>query len=205
MKSLGVLDRHTETKQNSSITDEQFLVRERCMAESRLIKTKIAYKIYEDAPLTQHELKYLEAWRAEMGREKTLEMDCLLPSRPTSLSVNKLSKNDFKTLNSVPKVSINSENHGQFALSDVLLEVSQVFDQQSVRDIELSCFQQLKKEQWNLSNEFNMVKRRNREIDQVIKRYEEMSFRAGGEFTTAEQKSISDIFNNGRGTDYYDR
>jgi len=76
-----------------------------------------------------------------------------------------MSQNDFNTLNSVPRVSLSMKDHGKFALSDLILEVSQVFDQQSVRDIELSCLQSSMKNDWQLSGEFNMVKRRNREID----------------------------------------
>lgn len=39
----------------------------------------------------------------------------------------------------------------------------------------------------------------------MIERYEELSFRTSGEFTKEEQQSIKDIFNIGRGQDYYDR
>lgn len=38
-----------------------------------------------------------------------------------------------------------------------------------------------------------------------MERYEELSFRSSGEFTKEERKSIQDIFNIGRGNDYYDR
>lgn len=165
VQSLGVLDQRTSVKQNESISDEAFLAHERCLAESRLIKTKLAYKLYEDLPLSKAETKYLDAWRTEMSKDATVATDCLLPAKPTSLSVVDMSQNDFNTLNSVPRVSLSMKDHGKFALSDILLEVSQVFDQQSVRDIELSCLQSSMKNDWQLSGEFNMVKRRNREID----------------------------------------
>ena len=72
VQSLGVLDQRTSVKQNSSISDEAFLAHERCLAESRLIKTKIAYKLYEDLPLTKAENKYLDAWRTEMSQDATV-------------------------------------------------------------------------------------------------------------------------------------
>lgn len=38
VKSLGVLDKPTEIHKNESVSDSDFLERERCLAESRLIK-----------------------------------------------------------------------------------------------------------------------------------------------------------------------
>jgi hypothetical protein len=186
VQSLGVLDQRTSVKQNKSISDEDFLARERCLAESRLIKTKIAYKLYEDLPLSSAEKNYLDAWRSAMGKEATVATDCLVPEKPTMLSVADMKQKDFETFNSVPRVRLNIKDHGEFALSDLLLEVSQIFDQQSVRDIELACLQEQMKKDWQLSGDFNMVKRRNREIDQVIERYEELAFRSSGEFTKEE-------------------
>ena len=52
IKSLGVLDQVTHVKQNKSVSDAQYLHKDRCLAESRLIKTKIMYKLYEGLPLT---------------------------------------------------------------------------------------------------------------------------------------------------------
>ena len=70
--------------------------------------------------------------------------------------------------------------HGDFALNDLLLEVSQVFDQQTVRDLELTCLQHAKKQEWQLSSEFKLVTRRNKEIDNVVERLEEYAFRSAG-------------------------
>ena len=70
--------------------------------------------------------------------------------------------------------------HGDFALNDLLLEVSQVFDQQTVRDLELTCLQHAKKQEWQLSSEFKLVTRRNKESDNVVERLEEYAFRSAG-------------------------
>lgn len=89
-------------------------------------------------------------------------------------------------------------------MSDLLLELSQVFDRDTVRDVELSCLQESIKEKWHLSKDFDLVNRRNRQIDQVTEQLEELAFRSAGQFTETERKAIKDIFNVGRGIDFYD-
>lgn len=90
IKSLGVLDQMTSYKQNSSISDADYLHNDRCLAESRLIKTKIMYKLHEGINLTENESKYLQAWRNEMCKNQTLVKDCLVPKQPTSLNISDL-------------------------------------------------------------------------------------------------------------------
>lgn len=48
LKPLGVLDQSYSDKIRDGFNDEQFLHRERCVAESRLIKTRILYKLNEE-------------------------------------------------------------------------------------------------------------------------------------------------------------
>ena len=62
LKSLGVLDSQAR-KGGESISDADFLNRERCLAESRLIKSKIIYKLHADLELTAAEQKYRTAWQ----------------------------------------------------------------------------------------------------------------------------------------------
>jgi len=65
LKSLGVLD-SPQRKGGESISDAEFLTRERCLAESRLIKSKIMYKLHQNIKLTPAESKYQKAWKQEM-------------------------------------------------------------------------------------------------------------------------------------------
>lgn len=53
IESLGVLEKTSQTR--SGLTDAQFLLRERCVAESRIIKSKIIYKMDNDLDLTGSE------------------------------------------------------------------------------------------------------------------------------------------------------
>ena len=66
LQSLGVLDHNLAGIRNNSISDKEFLHKERCVAESRLIKTKIIYKLSKDIQLSQNEKLYLKEWRKEM-------------------------------------------------------------------------------------------------------------------------------------------
>lgn len=85
IESLGVLEKTEQTR--SGLTDAQFLMRERCIAESRIIKSKIIYKMDHDLDLTSSEKKYLKAWKKAMKTNMTLIEDCLVPTTPSSLQI----------------------------------------------------------------------------------------------------------------------
>lgn len=103
-KSLGALSQNMKTGNASSLNNADFLLRERCLAESRLIKARLIYKIDQDELLTPNEEKYLRAWQQAMAENKTLVYDCLVPEHPTSLTVTELSKQDLEVLNALPRV-----------------------------------------------------------------------------------------------------
>lgn len=83
IQSLGVLENKTQTR--SGLTDSQFLLRERCIAESRMIKSKIIYKMDNELDLTNSEKKYMKAWKKAMKTNMTLIEDCLVPATPSAL------------------------------------------------------------------------------------------------------------------------
>lgn len=91
---------------------EVFLEKERCRAESNLIKARIAYKLHSDVALSPNEKKYLEAWMEAAAETKTLlaQADLLVPERPSSHTlVDALTPDDFYALNSLPRVSIKKD------------------------------------------------------------------------------------------------
>jgi len=79
-------------------------MRERCVAESRMIKSKLIYKLDHELDLTPLEKEYLRRWRREMERNTTLIDDCFVPSTPSSLKIENLSKEDIARFNKLPKV-----------------------------------------------------------------------------------------------------
>lgn len=86
-----------------------------------------------------------------------------------------------------------------------MLELSQVFDNQTVRAVELTCLQETMKNDWQLGSEFRLVTKRNKEIDHVLEKYEEVAYRCAGQFNSVDSQSIKDMFLVGRGLDSYDR
>ncbi len=64
--------------------------------------------------------------------------DILVPEKPSSLTLAEaLSPEDFYTLNSLSRVSIDGEQRDALALSDVVLELSHFIDNDTVRKVEL--------------------------------------------------------------------
>lgn len=74
-----------------------------------------------------------------MIKNDCLLEECLVPSKPSSLSLSDLDADDFFTLNSIPQVQLIREKHGDYALNDLCVEVAQVLDRETVRNVELSC------------------------------------------------------------------
>ena len=80
-----------------------------------------------------------------------------------------------------------------------------MFDHQSTRDVEISCLQELIGQKWQLSKDFKLVTRRNRQIDIITEELEELAFRTAGQFNQKEKEAIKNVFNVGRGADFYDK
>lgn len=95
--------------------------------------------------------------------------------------------------------------HGSFALNDLVLEVSQAFDNEMVRAVELSCLQETMKNEWNFSKEFKLVNKRNKEIERVLSQFEETAFRAAGSFNEKDIHNIKEMFFVGRNFDKFDK
>ena len=82
IKSLGVLDAPDTVRADISLSDDEFLNKQRCIAESTLIKTKVIYKVHHNLELSPLEVQYLQAWRDAMQDSGTLISECLVPSEP---------------------------------------------------------------------------------------------------------------------------
>jgi hypothetical protein len=75
---------------------------------------------------------------------------------------------------------LTKEQHGSFALNDLVLELGHVFDNQTVRAVELTCLQDYVKRDWKLSSSFKLFTKRNKEIDIVLNKLEEIAYRSAG-------------------------
>ena len=59
VKSLGVLNTPTSEKKEESLSDEEYLNKQRCVAESTLIKSKLIFKLHHNLELSTQEYEYL--------------------------------------------------------------------------------------------------------------------------------------------------
>ena len=191
----------------NEISPEIYLMQQRCRAEANLIKARIAYKIHSDIKLSNNEKKYLDAWMDKSAEMKTLlpKSDIMVPQVPSNLTLQEaLSPEDFYVLNSLSRVSI-SENLGhEIALNDLVLELSNFVDSDTVKKVELSILEDSLKQKWKLSSDFKLVEMRNKEIDIVMRQMEELSWRAASQFDKHERKNLEDLVFFDRGLDAFD-
>jgi len=65
----------------------------------------------------------------------------MVPKHASSRRLSELSANDLYALNSLPKVKIDREEHGDYGLNDIVLEMSHLLDRNTVRKVELSLLE----------------------------------------------------------------
>lgn len=167
---MGVLDQVNHTQDaGESISDQDYLTRARCQAESDLIKAKIVYKLYKNLELSAQEKAYQKKWLDTISADSCLlDNQCLVPSKPSSLRITDMLADEVYALNSIPKVHIDRMQAGHFALNDLCMELNQVIDKETVRDVELTMLETKIRDKWDLSQEFKLTRRRNKEIDFVL-------------------------------------
>ena len=75
----------------------------------------------------------------------------MVPATYSKSSIgNTLTAEDIFALNQIPNVDLSREAHGQFALSDLVLEASHFLDEEVVNRLEMQILSQKVKEDWNL-------------------------------------------------------
>ena len=169
---------------------ERFLLQQRCRAEANLIKARIAYKVHSNLDLSENEKRYLAQWMEAASQTNAIlsTADILVPEEPCSLSLAEaLTPEDFYMLNSLSRVSIQGEQRDAIAVSDLVLELANFVDEQTVRKVELQVLEDSLKSKWKLNSDFRLVERRNKEIDHLMREMEEVAWRAAGQFNAKEK------------------
>lgn len=208
LSTLGInKDKSMALLKDSTISDGAFIKRERCRAETRLIKASIIFKKNEGVKLTQAENAYLDAWMKEAKKSTSLVIndDLMVPREPSSLNFSAISGEDLYTLNSIPRVELKRENHNDYALNDLVLELSHFVDPETIRRVELSCLQDSLREKWELSADFQLVNTRNKEVELVLQELEETAWRISGQFNEKDVANIHGMVDVGRGLTKVDR
>lgn len=111
----------------------------RLEAEAKLVKASLIKKIHEGTPLTDLEKNYIKKWLQEISLcpdEDSLR-SVMVPKNISTLTYSNLSAWDRYNLNAIPMVSIQPE-HANFALNDLILELSHFIDPNSIQAVFLN-------------------------------------------------------------------
>ncbi len=108
VKSENVFDMEPELI-DSEISDSDYLRQARRRAESKLIKTKIIYKMsQEGVELTPKEKIYLKHWLNDIKSNQDRNIgnlrDSMLPAHESKLTLNDVDAKSYYALNSIPRV-----------------------------------------------------------------------------------------------------
>ena len=89
-------------------------------------------------------------------------------------------------------------------MNDLVLELSHFIDPETIRKVEVGFLEENLRREWQLAEDFNLIERRNKEIDLVMHEMEEVSWRAADMFDQQEKSYIQDIAFFDRGLDAFD-
>ena len=97
----------------------------------------------------------------------------MLPKNFSNLKYEDLSSSDMYALNSVPNVEFQIEKHGDFFLTDLILELGHFLDQEPVEKVELEIISEKLKKEFKLGDDYKLVESRNKEVQIVLNYLEE--------------------------------
>jgi len=169
----------------ADITDHQYLNKQRRLAESNLIKTKIITKLHHDEPLSESEKKYLKAWRSKIGAS-------MIPKSSTKMTLGNLSDKDSNIFNSLPLIEISDLK--DYSLNDIILELNHFIDSNAIATIEKEVHIETLKSEWGLPKDFTVNETRHKEIDLVLGEIEENAYRHAAKFDENEIDGLKKVF-----------
>jgi hypothetical protein len=117
----------------------------------------------------------------------------MVPETESKLRIDSLSPEDMYTLNSMPHVELKREVHGGYAINDIVLELSHFLDQDTIKNVELTCLEDSLRKEWELSHDFKLVDSVNKEAILLSQELEEKAWLHSGKFNDKDVKYIKDI------------
>lgn len=206
IKDLGVLpDRAKLDPVVDSMSDSAYLDKQRVLAETSLIKSTIIYKCHHNLPLSELEKQYSRDWLNKSRESKSLvSSNVMVPASPAAVRIDSLSPEDFYALNNIPGVEFNRDMHGAYALNELVVELSQLIDRDTIRKVELKMLEGRLKHEFSLGHSFSLVDKRNKEIDLVHQELEEVQWRKAAKLEEKEKSAIKEMLSIGRGVDKFD-
>lgn len=127
----------------------------------------------------------------------------MVPSTHSSLSLSTLKGSDRDHLNSLPLVDITGLE--KYAINDLVLELNNFIDSKIINNLESEIYVSHQKHEWNLSDDYTLSERRNKEIDLVMGEIEEKVYRHAAKFDDTEIEGIKRMYQIGRGEGTFDK
>lgn len=129
----------------------------------------------------------------------------MLPVHESKLTMKDIDAKNFYTLNSIPRVHLDRDMHGKFALNDLVLELSHFLDEEVVNKIEAELYSERLRKEWGLSTDFKVIETRNKEIGLVLDELEELAYRTAGMFNDKDVGFIKKMISVKRNKDIIDQ
>ena len=130
----------------------------------------------------------------------------MVPKQYSKTTINEgINQSDIYTLNQIPGVNLTRKVDGEFALNDLVLELSHFIDEETVNRVEMELMSQRIKEEWGLPADFKVIETRNKEVGMVINELEEMIWRVTGVFDQRDKDGLVQMFSVNRNKDYFDQ
>lgn len=129
----------------------------------------------------------------------------LVPSQVSTLTIGDIEAKNLYTLNSISRVELNRDLHGEYALSDVIVELSHFLDEEVVNKIETEMFSDRLRNEWKLSKDFKAVETRNKEIGLVLNELEELAWRSAGMISEKDFEYLKRMISVKRNKDFFDK
>ena len=104
----------------------------------------------------------------------------MVPQERTKLSIGDIEAKTLYSLNSISRVSLERVRHGEYSLSDLVVELSHFLDEEVVNKVETEIYSDKLRSEWGLSPDFKVIETRNKEIGLVLNELEEVAWRSAG-------------------------
>lgn len=131
--------------------------------------------------------------------------DSMLQSNFTQSTINDLAAEDVYALNKITNVDVDRDRHGAYGLSDLVLELSHVLDDEAINRVELTVMSDRLREEWQLPKDFQIIETRNKEIGILLNEVEELAWRTSGAINQTDSETLKKVLSVGRNKDYFDQ
>ena len=185
---------------------EKYLDLKRRVSERNFILIKIIVKSIQNKPLSEKENKYLEKLTQNISSANILNIDLVTVNENSSnLQFKDLSSNDIYAMNTLGNVDIKEDLYN-FALSDLVLELNNFIDNNTINKIIYEIFSNKKSKDFNFDNQKNsLFDVSNKEPILLNQEIKETIWRISGFFDELDSEKLKNFLRVKRGKSTFDK